>query len=34
MIKDIIEVIVERIKKHRSFYEQSEMAVREQITTS
>lgn len=33
MNKDVIETIVERIKKHRSFYEQSEMAVRDQIVT-
>lgn len=31
MIKDIIEMVVERIKKHRAFYEQNEMAVRDQI---
>jgi len=31
MSKDIIEMVVEKIKKHHSFYEQSEMAVREQI---
>ncbi len=31
MNKDIVETIIERTKKHHSFYEQSEMAVREQI---
>ncbi len=31
MNKDIIEKVVEKIKEHRSFYEQSEMAVREGI---
>ena len=31
MDKDIIEKVVEKIKEHRSFYEQSEMAVREGI---
>jgi len=29
MIKETIEIVVERIKKHRSFYEQSKMAVRD-----
>ncbi len=29
MNKDIIETVVERIKKHRLFYKQSEMAVRD-----
>ncbi len=29
MNKDIIETVVERIKKYRSLYEQSEMAVRD-----
>ncbi len=31
MIKDSIEMVVERMKKHRTLYEQNEMAVREQI---
>lgn len=31
MNKEIIGMVIERIKKHRSFYEQNEMAVREQI---
>lgn len=31
MNKGMVEMIIERIKKHHSFYEQSEMAVREQI---
>jgi len=34
MIKDIIEMVIERIKKYRALYEQNEMAVRDQITTS
>jgi len=33
MIKETIEMVVERIKKHRPFYEQNEMAVRDQIVT-
>ena len=31
MVMDIIQTVIEKIKKHRPFYEQSEMAVREQI---
>ncbi len=31
MIKETIEMIVERVKKYRSLYEQNEMAVRDQI---
>lgn len=31
MLKDALGTIVERIKKHRSFYEQNEMAVRDQV---
>lgn len=31
MVMDIIQTVIERIKKHRPFYEQSEMAVRDQI---
>lgn len=34
MVKEIIEMVVERMKKHRTLYEQNEMAVRDQITTS
>jgi hypothetical protein len=31
MLKETLEMVVERMKKHRSFYEQNEMAVRNQI---
>lgn len=31
MLKDILEMVVERMKKYRSLYEQNEMGVREQI---
>ncbi len=33
MLKETLGTVVERIKKHRSFYEQNEMAVRDQIIT-
>ncbi|QJA06608.1 hypothetical protein FVE67_07275 [Thermosulfurimonas marina] len=31
MLKETLETVVERVKKYRSFYEQNEMAVRDQI---
>jgi len=31
MLREKLEMVVERMKKHRSFYEQNEMAVRSQI---
>jgi len=31
MLKETLEMVVERMKKFRSLYEQNEMAVRDQI---